>query len=268
MSTLPAGSVTFLFTDIEGSTRLLRELGDGYAEVLAAHRHRLRTAFARHGGVEVDTTQGDAFFIAFARAEDAAAAAMEGQRELRDGPVRVRMGLHTGEPLVTDEGYVGVDVHRAARIAAAAHGDQVVLSQQTRRALSAGLMLLDLGEHRLRDLPEPEWLFQLVVPGLPETFPPLKTMGNTNLPFPSSRLVGRERELLELLAPLRSGEPRLFTLTGPGGIGKTRLAIEVGLGLLDRFPNGVFFVELAPLADPELVVPGADGDVRPARARR
>src|ERR671937_619076 len=155
---LPSGTVTFLFTDIEGSTRLLHELGDAYADVLAEHRRVLREAFARHGGVEVDT-QGDAFFVAFARASDALAAAREAQAAL-NGPVRVRIGVHTGEPLLTDEGYVGLDVHRAARIAAAGHGGQILVSQSARE-LAGGDDLLDLGEHRLKDLIAPERIYQL-----------------------------------------------------------------------------------------------------------
>src|SRR5438046_1926442 len=153
MSALPTGTVTFLFTDIEGSTRLLHELGDAYAGVLAEHRRVLREAFARHGGVEVDT-QGDAFFIAFARASDALAAARDAADAL-EGPIRVRMGVHTGEPLVTDEGYVGIDVHRAARIAAAGHGGQILVSQSTRDLVGAEELLRDLGEHRLKDLTAP-----------------------------------------------------------------------------------------------------------------
>src|SRR3954447_23369450 len=159
MSALPQGTVTFLFTDVEGSTRLLHELGDGYADVLAEHRRVLREAFARHGGVEVDT-QGDAFFVAFAKASDALAAAASGRESLESGPIRVRMGLHTGEPVVTSEGYVGIDVHRAARIAAAGHGGQILVSQST-RDLAGGDGLRDLGEHRLRDMAEPEPIYQL-----------------------------------------------------------------------------------------------------------
>src|SRR6188472_1183469 len=155
---LPRGTVTFLFTDIEGSTRLLHEHGDGYAELLSEHRRLLRDAFARHGGVEVDT-QGDAFFVAFARASDAVAAASDGQAALRDGPIGVRMGLHTGEPVVTEEGYVAIDVHRAARIAAAGHGGQTVVSQTT-FDLAGSDGLHDLGEHRLKDLSAPERIFQ------------------------------------------------------------------------------------------------------------
>ena len=167
MRELPSGTVTFLFTDIEGSTRLLHDLGDAYADALAEHRRVVRDAFERHGGVEVDT-QGDAFFVAFARAGDALAAAADGQAAL-DGPVRVRMGIHTGEPLVTAEGYVGIDVHRAARIAAVGHGGQVLVSQSTRDLVSEELR--DLGEHRLKDLTAPERIYQL---GVGE-FPPLRS---------------------------------------------------------------------------------------------
>src|SRR5438093_1796300 len=158
MVSLPTGTVTFLFTDVEGSTRLLHELGDAYVEALAEHRRVLREAFGRHGGVEVDT-QGDAFFVAFARASDAVAAARAAQSAL-PGPIRVRMGLHSGEPVITDEGYVGIDVHRAARIAAAGHGGQVLVSQST-RDLVAPDGLRDLGEHRLKDLTAPERIYQL-----------------------------------------------------------------------------------------------------------
>src|SRR5437762_2838864 len=166
-SHLPSGTVTFLFTDIEGSTRLLHELGDAYAEALAEHRRVLRGAFAAHGGVEVDT-QGDAFFVAFSRAADALAAARDGQATLAEGPIRVRMGVHTGEPLATDEGYVGIDVHRAARIGAAGHGGQVVVSHATRALVANGLH--ELGEHRLKDFADPIALYHLG----DGSFPPLK----------------------------------------------------------------------------------------------
>src|ERR671932_2857568 len=241
----PSGTVTFLFTDIEGSTRLLHKLGDAYADALAEHRRVLREAFARHGGVEVDT-QGDAFFVAFARASDALAAAREAQAEL-SGPIRVRIGVHTGEPLVTDEGYVGGDVHRAARIAAAGHGGQVLVSQSTRELAGAD-GLRDLGEHRLKDLTAPERIFQLGDGG----FPPLKSLNTTNLPVAANALVGREREVRELTS-LLSDSVRLVTLTGPGGIGKTRLALQAAAELVDAFPDGVFWVPVAALRDPELV---------------
>jgi class 3 adenylate cyclase len=156
---LPTGTVTFLFTDVEGSTRLLHELGDAYADVLAEHRRVLREAFTRHDGVEVDT-QGDAFFVAFAKASDALSAAAAAHDALASGPIKVRMGLHTGEPLLTEEGYVGIDVHRAARIAAAGHGGQILLSRSTRDLVGDG-GLRDLGEHRLKDLTAPERIYQV-----------------------------------------------------------------------------------------------------------
>jgi predicted ATPase len=246
MPELPAGTVTFLFTDVEGSTRLLHELGDAYADVLAEHRRVLRDAVARHGGVEVDT-QGDAFFVAFARASDALAAARDATAAL-DGPVRVRIGVHTGEPLVTEEGYVGIDVHRAARIAAAGHGGQILVSQSTRDLVGSD-GLRDLGEHRLKDLTAPERIYQLG----DDDFPPLKALYETNLPVQPTPLVGRERELAEILDLLRSS--RLLTLTGAGGSGKTRLAIQAAAEATDDFPDGAWFVSLASLRDAELVGP-------------
>src|SRR5438094_5256631 len=180
---LPTGVVTLLFTDVEGSTRLLHELGDGYGEALREHRRRLRAAFADHDGIEVDT-QGDAFFVAFARTSDAVAAAAEGQRALADGPIGVRMGVHTGEPRLTEEGYVGLDVHKGARIAAVGHGGQVLLSQTTRALVDADVR--DLGVHRLKDLSAPERIYQLEADGLPCDFPLLKTIeaAMKNLPAP------------------------------------------------------------------------------------
>jgi predicted ATPase/class 3 adenylate cyclase len=243
---LPAGTVTFLFTDVEGSTRLLHEHGPAYADLLAEHRRALREAFARHSGVEVDT-QGDAFFVVFARAADAVAAAADAREALAAGPIRVRMGLHTGEPLVTDEGYVGIDVHRAARIAGAAHGGQIVLSG-TKRGLVGDVAVRDLGEHRLKDLTGAERLFQLG----DGDFPPLRTLDATNLPVVSIPLVGRTQELEELVTLVSNGT-RLLTLTGPGGTGKTRLALQVAAELVGTLRDGVFWVPLAGLADPELV---------------
>ena len=241
-----------LFTDIEGSTRLLEELGDGYPAALGEHRRVLREAFARHGGVEVDT-QGDAFFIAFGDAAEAVAAAIEGQRALAPIGIRVRMGLHEGTPTLTDEGYVGIDVHRAARVAAAAHGRQVVITRAVRERLDDAVELRDLGEHRLKDIGEAEWLFQPVIPGLPVEFPPLKSLSTTNLPMPARRLIGRSSELASVSGML--GEGRVVTITGAGGTGKTRLAVEVALEMLDQFPNGVFFVGLAPVSAASMVVP-------------
>jgi predicted ATPase len=259
MQALPTGTVTFLFTDIEGSTRLLHELGERYAHALAEHRRVLRDAFARHGGVEVDT-QGDAFVVAFARATDALAAATEGRDALAAGPIRVRMGLHTGEPLLTEEGYLGIDVHRAARIAAAGHGGQILVSQST-RDLASGEALRDLGEHRLKDLTAPERIYQLA----DGDFPPLKSLDHTNLPLAGSALVGREPELRELVELLSNGA-RLVTLTGPGGSGKTRLALQAAGELVATYDD-VWFVPLAPLYDAELVLPtvaqtvGASGEL-------
>ncbi|MGZ8694070.1 MAG: ATP-binding protein [Gaiellaceae bacterium] len=259
MPELPDGTVTLLFTDIEGSTRLLRELGAEYESALAEHRRALRDAFGEHGGVEVDT-QGDAFFFAFADALQAAAAAEAGQRALDGGPVRVRMGIHTGTPTRAAEGYVGLDVHLGARIAAVGHGGQVVLSRATHQLVD-GFLARDLGEHRLKDF-EPVWLYQLG----DEPFPPLKTISNTNLPRPVSSFVGREREVGEVAALLRDGA-RLVTLTGPGGSGKTRLAIESAAEVVGAFRNGVFWAPLATLRDPDLVLPtiaqavGAQGDL-------
>ncbi len=245
---IPSGTVTFLFTDIQGSTRLLHEQGERYAELLSEHRRVLREAFARHSGVEVDT-QGDAFFVAFARASDAIAAASEGQASLRDGPVSVRMGLHTGEPIVTNEGYVGIDVHRAARIAGAGHGGQVLLSQAT-RDLVTGEAVRDLGEHRLKDLSAPERIFQLG----DDDFPRLKTLYQTNLPVPATPFLGRKRELDEVVDLLRRDDVRLLTLTGPGGTGKTRLALHAAAEVAEDIPDGVWWVSLAPLRDPALTL--------------
>jgi predicted ATPase/class 3 adenylate cyclase len=244
---LPSGTVTFLFTDVEGSTKLLHSLGaEAYAAALAEHRRILREAFTRHGGVEVDT-QGDAFFVAFPTSEGATRAAEEAQRALADGPIQVRMGIHTGMPHLTAEGYVGADVHRAARIAAAGHGGQVLVSSAT-AALVGSAGLRDLGEHRLKDFDQPIPLYQLG----DENFPPLKTISNTNLPRPASRFVGRERELTNIRGQLTDGA-RLLTLTGPGGTGKTRLAVEAAAELVPEFRAGVFWVPLAPLRDAALV---------------
>jgi predicted ATPase/class 3 adenylate cyclase len=243
---LPSGTVTFLFTDVEGSTNLLHELGaEGYAEALAEHRRILREAFSAQGGVEVDT-QGDAFFVAFPTAPGALEAAREAQEALAQGPIRVRMGLHTGRPHLAEEGYVGEDVHKGARIAAAGHGGQVLLSKETREL--GQVDVTDLGEHRLKDFEGPVWIFQLGS----ERFPPLKTISNTNLPRPASSFVGREVEVEEVVALLGDGA-RLLALTGPGGCGKTRLAIEAAAELVPKFKAGVFWVGLASVRDPALV---------------
>jgi predicted ATPase/class 3 adenylate cyclase len=245
---LPVGTVTFLFTDVEGSTRLLDELGaEGYAAELGRHRGILRDAFIRHGGVEVGT-DGDAFFVAFTTAPGAAAAVQDALASMAGGRIRVRAGIHTGTPLVADDDYVGMDVHRAARIAACGHGGQVVLSETARRLLPDDLPLRDLGEHRLKDMVAAQRLYQLGE----EDFPPLKTLDATNLPVAASPLVGRQREVDEIVSLLSSGT-RLLTVTGPGGTGKTRLGLQVAAELAAGFRDGVFWVPLPGLSDPELV---------------
>src|SRR6266508_3498027 len=251
---LPTGVVTLLFTDVEGSTRLLQELGADYREALHEHRRRLRGVFADHEGIEVDT-QGDAFFVAFARASNAVAAATEGQRALADGPIGVRMGVHTGEPRLTEEGYVGLDVHKGARIAAVGHGGQVLLSQTTRALVDADVR--DLGVHRLKDLSAPERIYQLEVDGLPCDFPLLKTIeaGMKNLPAPRTSFVGRATELDEIDRLLGDPDCRLLTLVGPGGAGKTRLALEAAARRIERYPHGVHFVPLVSVASPEFLAP-------------
>lgn len=245
---LPSGTVTLLFTDVEGSTNLLHDVGAArYAQALVEHRRVLREIFDRYGGVEIDT-QGDAFFVAFPEADRALAAAADAQEALSAGPIRVRIGIHSGTPHVTEEGYVGEVVHKGARIAAAGHGGQVLLSRETRDLASVETGLTDLGEHRLKDFSEPVWIFQLG----DGRFPPLKTISNTNLPRPASSFVGRAQEVSAITALLRGGA-RFLTLTGPGGSGKTRLAIEAAAELLSEHRNGVFWVALAPLRDAALV---------------
>jgi predicted ATPase/class 3 adenylate cyclase len=247
---LPSGTVTFLFTDVEGSTQLLAELGpESYAEALGRHREIVRTALAEHGGVEVDT-QGDAFFCAFASARSAVACAAEMQSMLAGGPIRVRMGIHTGEALVVGRHYVGLDVHRAARIGACGHGGQVVISPTTVALLEPGEVALeDLGSHRLKDLAAPVVLYQLG----DADFPPLEALFRTNLPVPATPFLGRESELRDLVE--RASEPgvRLLTLTGPGGTGKTRLALQLAAELSGSYADGVWWVPLASLRDGALV---------------
>ena len=244
---LPSGSVTFLFSDVEGSTKLLRELGaEPYARLLMEHRAVMRAAFARHGGVEVDT-QGDAFFVAFPSATGAVAAAREIRDALAPGRIHVRMGLHTGTAHLTTEGYVGEDVHLGARIASAGYGGQILLSGSTRAQIDAS-DVVDLGEQRLKDFAEPVAVYQLGA----GRFPPLKTISNTNLPRPANRFVGRERELADIGALVRSGV-RLVTLSGTGGTGKTRLAVEVGTDLVGDFRSGVFWVDLSSVRAASLV---------------
>jgi predicted ATPase/class 3 adenylate cyclase len=260
--TLPTGTVTFLFTDIEGSTRLVQSLGDSYGEVLARHCRIMRDAIARAGGTELGT-EGDSFFAVFPRAADGLEATVAAQRALGEQAwpngveVRVRMGLHTGEGKLGGDNYLGIDVHRAARIAAAGHGGQVLVSDATRslveRDLPSGISLRELGAHRLKDLASPERLFQVVVPGLLTEFPALRTLDAraNNLPVQLTSFVGREAEISAVNDLLDMA--RLVTLTGPGGTGKTRLALQVGAERLTRHSDGVFVVELAPITEPELV---------------
>jgi predicted ATPase/class 3 adenylate cyclase len=248
---LPTGTVTFLFTDVEGSTKLLHELGaEGYADALAEHRRIVRDAFAAHGGVEVDT-QGDAFFVAFPTALEALAAAAAMTEALAGGPTHIRIGVHTGTPILTPEGYVGEDVHRAARIAAAGHGGQVLVSASTASLARTGLR--DLGPHRLKDLSAPERIYQLG----DGAFPPLRSLYRTNLPTPTTAFLGREQELGEVGALLSRQDLRLLTLTGAGGTGKTRLALQAAAQASEEYPDGVYWVSLAPLRDPALVMPTA-----------
>jgi predicted ATPase/class 3 adenylate cyclase len=259
---LPTGTVTFFFSDIEGSTKLIQQLGERYPAVLLAHHQLLRTALAAHGGQEL-RTEGDSFFIVFGSALDACAGAAAAQTALarhdwpEGGRVQVRIGLHTGEATLVGNEYLGLDVHRAARVASAGNGGQVLLSETTRalvdHVLPPGLGVKDLGMHRLKDLTRPERLFQLVIEGLPAEFPALRTLEATpnNLPTQMTSFVGRDdqvREATHLLA-----RARLLTLTGPGGTGKTRLSLQVAAGVMDQFPDGVYFVPLAAVHDPELV---------------
>jgi predicted ATPase/class 3 adenylate cyclase len=261
---LPVGTVTFLFTDIEGSTALVVQLGEEYREVLDTHHRVLRESFASHDGVEV-STEGDAFFVVFTRAPKAVAAAVDLQRSISGVPwpegveVRVRVGIHTGEGALGGDNYTGVDVHRAARIAAAAHGGQILLSSATHAlsepAAPEAVSFRDLGEHGLRGLEKPEHLYQVVADGLAEEFPPPRSVDArpNNLPTPLTTFVGRDREIEELKERLRNA--RLVTLTGPGGTGKTRLSIQAAHELLPEFEDGAFFVPLAAITDRALVVP-------------
>ncbi len=266
MTERPSGTVTLLFSDIEGSTRLLRDLGsERYGAVLDEYRGLVRKSVAAAGGTEVDT-QGDSFFVAFPRAADAAGAAVDIQRMLAshewpDGrELRVRMGIHSTAAITAEEGYVGIGVHRGARICAAGHGGQVLLSNAAAELLrdaDAPSGLIDLGLHRLKDLAAPEHLFQLAADGLADRFPPLRSLENrpTNLPMQPTPLIGRQRELEEIAATLRRDGVRMVTLTGAGGSGKTRLALQVAHDVLDDFDDGVFYVPLATITEASLVLP-------------
>lgn len=279
MRTLPTGTVTFLFTDIEGSTQLVQRLGPGYRDVLERHAAIVAGAISGHDGVAVNT-EGDSFFAAFPAADAAVLAAVDAQRALSEEPwpdagaVRVRAGLHTGTAELGHDDYVGLDVHRAARISGAGHGGQVLASATTHALAIGAVDYRDLGEHRLKDLDAPEHLYQVVVPGLPAEFPPVRSegMGSHNLPASLSTLVGRESEAEEIGILLASN--RVVTITGPGGIGKSRLSLEVARDQLSRFSRGVFLVALAAVTDAALVVPSigdaldiADGDIETVAAR-
>ncbi|MDQ3094776.1 MAG: adenylate/guanylate cyclase domain-containing protein, partial [Actinomycetota bacterium] len=253
MRPLPTGTLTLLFSDIEGSTLMLSRLGDRWAEALSAQRSILRATFDAHGGHEMGT-EGDSFFVVFPSAQHALLASLEGQRRLQqhawpdDVPLRVRMGLHTGEPDRHEDGYIGMDVHRAARIAATAHGGQTVMSAATQALVGrhlADVDVRDLGWHRLKDIDEPEHLYDVVAPGLADTFPPLRTLGTrADLPTYATELIGRPTELAEISHAIDQHNTRLVTLTGTGGTGKTRLAVAAAADLQDRFPCAVFFVPL------------------------
>jgi predicted ATPase/class 3 adenylate cyclase len=262
MPALPSGTLTCLFTDIEGSTRLLQTLGAEYVTLIELH-HRIIRESVQHTGGHVVDIMGDGFFAVFGRARDALMACVEAQHALvaqawpRGVSVRVRMGLHTGEPTPVGDTYLGIDVHWAARIAAAAHGGQVLLSETTAslvmRDLPDGSTLHDLGTHRLKDLADPVRIFEVHAPGIPSDFPPLRSLERhpNNIPRPLTSFVGREQELADVENLLTIH--RLVTLTGSGGAGKTRLAIEVARRVLERFPDGVWFVDLSALSDPQLV---------------
>jgi predicted ATPase/class 3 adenylate cyclase len=266
MTSLPQGTLTLVFTDIEGSTRLLDTLGPAYQDALATHRALVRDAFSSHLGIEVDT-QGDAFFYVFSHARDALQAATQAQRALlehhwpQETELRVRMGIHTGEPTKTEEGYVGQDVHLGARICAAAWGGQVLVSSATAALLPqdlVGLSLVPLGEHRLKDIKHPVDLHHLVAEGLRQDFPPPRAVPSahpTNLPSRLPSLIGRDDDLAQLIDVIARDDVFVVTLVGPGGTGKTSLALALGQQLLFSFSDGVFFVDLSALNDPALVIP-------------
>jgi len=264
MPALPSGTVTFLFSDIEGSPAILRRLGDlSYTRLLSAYRRLVRTVISEGSGIEIDT-RGDAFFVVFERARQALASAVALQRAVSTFPwpgetsVRVRVGLHTAEAIATETAYVGLDVHRAARICAAGHGAQILLSQTTYNLINTaapalGLDLRNLGEHRLKDLQRPERLYQVLHTDLPDVRTPLRSLSvlPNNLPLQMTPFIGRERETADLKQLLTTR--RLVTLTGFGGCGKTRLALHVAADVMEEYPDGVWLADLAEVSDPAVV---------------
>ncbi len=272
MPELPSGTVTFLFTDIEGSTALWERDRAAMAAAVQRHLSLLDAAIQTHRGVLYKTV-GDGVQAAFSTAADAVAAAVEAQRMVlaQDwgsvGPLRVRMALHAGEAEPQDDDYLTAPLNRLARLLVSGHGGQVLVShavqQLVRGALPVDVELRDLREHRLRDLLEPERVWQVLAPGLPTDYPPLKTLDSrpNNLPRQPTPFLGREQLVVDLTALLRREDVQLLTLTGPGGTGKTRLALQVAAEVLDAFPDGVFFVDLAALTDSALIASAIAGAV-------
>jgi predicted ATPase/class 3 adenylate cyclase len=259
VTALPEGDVTFLFTDIQGSTQMLARLKGLYGEVLGMHRAILRRAFDEHGGHEVDT-QGDSFLVAFGKPDDAIAAAVGAQRGLfeqewpQDEQVLVRMGIHSGRPLVVDDHYVGLDLHFAARVMGAAHGGQIVVTRNTYtqalKSLDSDMSFKNLGRHRFKDIESAEQIFQVLAPGLPDVFPPLKSARPpTNIPRHAGELIGRTEALKQVRRLLEEEKARVLTLTGPGGTGKTRLAAAAAIEVSETFVDGAFFVDLTSAQD-------------------
>ena len=264
MHHLPSGTVTFLFTDIEGSTKLAQQHPSQWEMMRDRHHSILQSTMDAQSGY-VFHIIGDAFCVAFSSANEAVNAALDAQRSLYNetwspAPIRVRMGIHTGTAQLKDDGqYTGyAALATTQRVMSAGHGGQILLSGATRELvrdmLSPDAELIDLGETRLKDLMRPEHVYQLTASGLPTTFPPLKTLDSfpNNLPRQLTTFIGREKEIAQVQKELQSH--RVVTLTGSGGAGKTRLSLEVGAACLEQFKNGVWFVELASLIDPSLII--------------
>src|SRR4051812_11993580 len=265
MAELPSGTVTFLLTDVEGSTALWEQAPEAMRAALARHDTLFEAAVRDHNGVHIRPRgEGDSRFAVFPSAPNAVSAALAIQRAFAaeawptPSPIRVRIGVHTGEAELRDGDYYGSAVNRCARLRGIGHGGQVLLSEATtvlvRDGVPSGAGLRDLGRHRLRDLTEPERVAQVVAPDLPSDFPPLASLDPRphNLPTHPTALLGRERELADVRGLFGDGA-RLVTLTGPGGTGKTRLGLQVAADFLDDFEHGAFLVELAPISDPALV---------------